>query len=252
MADNDKSRLEGNEGGISRRTFVGGIGGVGVGAVLGGLVFKGFALPEKTYAIPASEGYLVVDTKKCASCSSCMLACSLTHTGASSLSASRIQVVSDVFQPFPLGVEQRQCRQCPFPACVEACPTGANHVDTAHGNVRTIDEAKCIGCERCVNACPFETSRVQFNVAERHAQKCDLCTDTPYWNEKGGIGGKQACVETCPVHAIAFTKEMPVQSKTGYMVNLRKGSKTWKAYNLPDADNGEYTVVPGAAGITAG
>ena len=52
--------------------------------------------------------------------------------------------------------------------------------------------------------------------------KCDLCIDTPYWNEKGGPKGKQACVESCPMKAIEFVTETPEQGETdGYDINLR-------------------------------
>lgn len=246
MADKEPKQL-------SRREFVTSVGGIGVGAMLGGLFVEGLLMPDQTLAIPASEGYLLVDTKKCVGCESCMLACSLVHSGENNLSLSRIQIVTDPFAAFPNGAVQEQCRQCPYPACVKACPTGANHVDTEHGNVRTIDAAKCIGCERCIAACPFEPARVQWNNEGRHSQKCDLCTSTPFWSEKGGIGGKQACVETCPVHAITFTKDVPLQNgDAGYQVNLRKDDAVWKFSNLPDADNGEYTVVPGASGVVGG
>ncbi|MCE5191250.1 MAG: 4Fe-4S dicluster domain-containing protein [Actinomycetia bacterium] len=218
--------------GVSRREFITGLGGLGIGAVLGGGLVKGFLLPDQVFAIPASEGYILVDTKKCAGCTSCMLACSLVHEGKESLSLSRIQVTQDPFGKFPGDVEQAQCHQCPYPACVDACPTGANHVDAANGNVRTVDASKCIGCERCVNACPFTPSRALWNFEDKHAQKCDLCANAPYWKEKGGPGGKQACVTVCPVHAITFTGEIPVQSDAGYDVNLRKNSGDWKRIGL--------------------
>jgi Fe-S-cluster-containing dehydrogenase component len=218
--------------GTSRREFITGLGGLGIGAVLGGVLVKGFLLPDQVFAIPASEGYILVDTKKCAGCTSCMLACSLVHEGKESLSLSRIQVTQDPFGQFPNDMEQVQCRQCPYPACVDACPTGANHVDAANGNVRTVDASKCIGCERCVNACPFTPSRALWNFEDKHAQKCDLCANAPYWKEKGGPGGKQACVTVCPVHAITFTGEIPVQSDAGYDVNLRKNSGDWKRIGL--------------------
>lgn len=238
---------------LTRRDFMTGIGGLGIGAVIGGILGQAILLPDEVIAYPASKGYLLVDTKKCAGCSTCMLACSLVHTGKSSLSNSRIQVLNDVFTPFPHGVTQEQCRQCPYPACVAACPTKANHVDTAHGNVRTIDAEKCIGCERCIAACPFTPARAQWNSEERHSQKCDLCTDAPYWSEKGGIGGKQACIASCPVHAITFTDVIPVQSgDAGYQVNLRRGDLVWKTVSLPDGDDGEYTVLPGASGVVGG
>jgi protein NrfC len=207
---------------VSRREFVTTIGSAGVGVMLGGVVLKGFFLPDQVLAVPASEGYLLVDTKKCSGCSSCMLACSLTHHGSVSFSQSRIQISQNVFTPYPGDISVVQCRQCPFPACVEACPTGALHVDTANGNVRTVDASKCIGCEKCVDACPFTPSRAIWNTQEKHAEKCDLCADTPFWNEKGGVGGKQACATVCPMKAISFTKDVPIQNgDAGYNVNLR-------------------------------
>jgi protein NrfC len=218
--------------GLTRREFVTGVGGLGAGFVLGGLLIKGFMLPDGVLAIPASEGYLIVDTKRCVGCTTCMLTCSLTHHGEMNLSLARLQITQDSFGQFPNDIEVDQCRQCPFPACVEACPTGALHVDTAHGNVRTVDPAKCIGCERCVNACPFTPSRALWNNIDKHAQKCDLCADTPFWDEKGGVGGKQACVEFCPMHAIKFTAEIPDQSTAGYDgVDLHTGT-SWDALGL--------------------
>ncbi len=218
MADDTKT-AEGKE--YSRREFITGIGGLGAGAVFGGLIVKGFMLPDEVYAIPASEGYLLVDTKKCGGCESCMLACSLAHTGRSNINLSRIQITQNPFGKFPNDMAQIQCRQCPYPACIDACPTGAMHAESEFGNVRMVDEGKCIGCERCVNACPFTPSRVQWNFEDRHAQKCDLCANAPHWNKDGGPNGSQACIELCPMKAISFTPTVPAQSDAGYVVNLR-------------------------------
>jgi len=95
-----------------------------------------------------------------------------------------------------------------------------------------VDAKACIGCESCVEACPFKPSRAVWNFEKGHAQNCDLCANTPFWNEQGGPGGKQVCVELCPVKAIAFTKEIPVQEgDKGYKVNLR--GKAWKKMGYP-------------------
>jgi protein NrfC len=88
--------------------------------------------------------------------------------------------------------------------------------------MRMVDERKCIGCQRCVEACPHKPSRAIWNFEKKHSQKCDLCANTPYWDEKGGPDGKQACVAVCPMKAIKFTKEIPNQTgEAGYDVNLR-------------------------------
>jgi protein NrfC len=197
------------------------------------------AVAETAY--PASQGYLVYDSKKCAGCTTCMLSCSLVHYGVQNLSKSRIQIMQDSFGKFPNDVKMAPCRQCKVPVCVQNCPVGAAFVDTENGNVRRIDSEKCIGCETCIKMCPQQPHRpvwVAIN-GKGKSSKCDLCIDTPYWNEKGGPGGKQACVETCPMMAIRFVSQMPDQKETeGYDVNLRNDH--W--INLGLVDNS--TVVP--------
>ena len=176
-----------------------------------------------TLDLPPSQGYLLVDFRKCQGCLTCMLACSLAHEGRENLSLARLQVTQDPFGRFPGDVALQPCRQCLDPECLKACPTGALHVDQANGNVRTVDRGKCVGCMNCVEACPFETGRAIWNHEDEHAVKCDLCADTPNWKEKGGPGGKQICVEVCPVSAIKLSREIPLQKGySGYRVNLRR------------------------------
>ncbi len=189
--------------------------------------------------IPVSVGYILVDTKKCQVCVSCMLACSLVHEGETNLSLSRIQVIQNSFEKWPDDVTIEQCRQCVDPACVKACPKGALKADAEYGNVRTVNATKCIGCGLCVEACPYTPSRPlvapdkDFND-DMKSRKCDLCANAQYhWDKKGGgPGRKQACVEVCPVGAIKFTKKIPVQEgDAGYKVNLR--GKSWKKLGYP-------------------
>lgn len=178
----------------------------------------------KGESYPESKGYLVYDSKKCAGCTTCMLSCSLVHYGVQSLSLSRIQIMQDSFGKFPNDVQMAPCRQCKAPVCVQSCPVGAAYVDTANGNVRRIDQKKCIGCKTCIKMCPQQPHRTVWAVIDGKGKssKCDLCIDTPHWNEKGGPGGKQACVESCPMQAIKFVAVMPNQEETdGYDVNLR-------------------------------
>ncbi len=195
---------------------------------------------------PASKGYLVYDSNKCAGCTTCMLSCSLTHYGFQNLSLSRIQIVQDSFGKFPTDIKMAPCRQCLTPVCVENCPVGAAFVDTRNGNVRRIDGKKCIGCKTCIQMCPQQPHRTVWNHIDNKSSKCDLCVDAPYWNEKGGPGGKQACVESCPMKAIKFVAETPDQTETdGYDINLR--NEHW--LNLGLVDNS--TVVPSIFAVQA-
>ena len=187
---------------------------------------------EGLLVIPNSEGYLLVDSKECAGCTSCMAACSLVHEGIVNLSLSRIQVLRNCLLPFPNDIQVVQCRQCADPACLKACPTGALHVYKQNGNVRTVDEKQCIGCEKCMEACLYVPRRVMWNHEEKHSQKCDLCANAPYLGEKGGPGGKQACVSVCPAGAIKFTSEVPTQiGNRGYEVDFyekKANVRGWK------------------------
>ena len=225
---------------ISRRDFLkftkNAAIGIGAVSVLPNLIWVGDGLA----ALPASEGYLLVDTKKCQGCLSCMLACSLVNEGVESTSLSRIQVIQNSFEKFPGDLTIEQCRQCVNPACVEVCPVDALQPDPKYGYVRRVDKKKCIGCGACMEACPFTPSRAYlapdtaFDGKEK-SQKCDLCATAPYhWDPVGGgPKGKQACVEVCPLGAIKFTKEIPAQDgDKGYKVNLRESN--WRELGYPD------------------
>jgi protein NrfC len=220
--DDWENKLSGT---ISRRQFILRVGAMGLAAAAGShLILPGelLAIPN---SIPNSEGFLVVDLKKCQGCGTCMMACALAHAGVASYTLSRIQIQQDPFVNWPDDVFMATCRQCQDAPCVEVCPVRplrANKPDPKHGNIRTIDPKLCIGCKLCLTRCPYTPSRIQWNQDIQRSQKCDLCADTPFFGEKGGPGGTQACVKVCPVNAIAFTKIMPDQdTEESYFVNLR-------------------------------
>ncbi len=215
--------------GLSRRIFLKYTGTIVFAMGSSVYLLSACGAKEDVSEIAVSDGYLVVDVEKCQGCISCMLACSLVHEGAQSPSLSRIQILQDSFGKFPDDLTIEQCRQCQVPACVEACPEDALTANTEFGHVRMVDKEKCTGCGSCFKACPHTPVRltvIQDEAFSRELKslKCDLCANAQYhWDEKGGgPEGKQACVEVCPVGAIAFTKKLPVQEgKAGYKVNLR-------------------------------
>ena len=226
--DNDKTKIaEGKK--YSRRAFVVGSGAALVGGAIGAAntdaVAQGAAQTQKA-SYPKSTRYLVYDSRGCAGCLGCMLACSLVHDGATSLSQSRIQVHRAVLKKYPTDIHQNVCRQCPVPLCVDNCPTGACHVNTENGNVRMIDEAKCIGCQICLNSCPQLPHRIIWNPEKKKSTKCDMCINTPYYNKKGGPDGSQACVEACPANSLRVVDELPEQADLrGYDRNLQPPPK---------------------------
>ena len=207
--------------GLTRRQFLLEAGAVAFATTFG----LQLLLPDGVLAIPNAEGFLLVDLKKCQGCGTCMMTCALAHSGSASYTLSRIQIAQDSFANWPDDIHMAQCHQCEDAPCADACPVEpvkALKPNPAYGNVRMIDQELCIGCESCIDACPFTPARVQWNHVIGRSQKCDLCADTPYLGEKGGPGGTQACVAVCPVGAITFTRLMPGENtEESYHVNLR-------------------------------
>ncbi len=106
---------------------------------------------------------------------------------------------------------QTQCGQCGYPGCrpyaeaiatgvaINRCPPGGAHtitrlaslleqrelpLDSRHGSetprkVAFIREAECIGCTKCIQACPVDAiigaPKRMHTVIERDCTGCDLC-----------------------------------------------------------------------------
>jgi ferredoxin len=134
---------------VARRDFLTGSGAAIAAGALGvcapdsvAAVMTQTAAPATKPSYAASTGYLVHDSRLCLGCQSCMFACSMTHEGEGNPSLSRIQIIRDApsFTKYPYDIVMSVCRQCISPLCVQNCPTGACHVDEAHGNIRMIDQ----------------------------------------------------------------------------------------------------------------
>ncbi len=122
---------------------------------------------------------------------------------------------------------QTQCGQCGHPGCLpyaraisegeasNKCPPGGREtimelaellnepfrdLDPAHGEFRefsvaVIREEECIGCTKCIQACPVDAilggPKLMHTVIERECTGCDLC------------------VEPCPVDCIDMVASKP-------------------------------------------
>jgi protein NrfC len=217
----ESKKNEGDKESVSRRDFLVSGGTAIAAGALGALASESTAAAETSYE--PSTGYIVYDSRLCFGCQSCMYACSMAHEGVANPALSRIQIIRDApgFTKYPYDIIMSVCRQCVTPLCVQNCPTGACYVDAANGNVRRIDEDKCIGCMRCIESCPQRPHRIVWNPEKQISMKCDLCVDAPYWGRKGGPDGHQACVDICPAKALRLVKETPSQTDvTGYDVDL--------------------------------
>jgi electron transport complex protein RnfB len=120
---------------------------------------------------------------------------------------------------------QTQCTRCGFAGClpyaealaagtadIDQCPPGgdagaatlarflgreAKPVNPVHGavtvpRVAVIDEAACIGCTKCIQACPVDA--IVGATRRMHTVIAEWCT------------GCELCVPPCPVDCIAFAE----------------------------------------------
>ena len=183
--------------GLNRRQFVVGAGAAVAGGVVGTVMASHLfpAEAEAAGALPKS-GHIEWDPDKCAACSRCLMACAVYHEGAVAPQLSRIKWVEN---DFLYGFRFRKplfCKQCDYPECYYACPEKdkALCIDSVTG-ARYINKDHCIGCGSCVEACPMDVSRINFDEESSKAIKCDLC--------KGRKGGP-VCVEVCDKGALTF------------------------------------------------
>ncbi|MDH5450521.1 MAG: 4Fe-4S dicluster domain-containing protein [Candidatus Bathyarchaeota archaeon] len=118
----------------------------------------------------------LINSKLCSGCRACEVACSFWHYKTFNPKRSRIRVVR-LERAIDVPVV---CRQCGIPQCAKNCFVHAIRRD---GEMVTLDQNRCFGCEKCVEDCPF--GAVTIDPKSGKAVKCDLC------------GGNPKCVEAC-------------------------------------------------------
>lgn len=162
-----------------------------------------------------------VDVSKCSGCKTCVVACKDAHNLPVGMNFRKVHEYAggnwkqqsdgswaqDVFGYFvSIG-----CNHCADPACVKYCPTKAHHKRAEDGLV-VIDEAKCIGCGMCAQACPYGAP--VLDTAAKKMRKCDACLD------RLTRGLQPICVESCPNRAIEFGDIEVLRKKHGNLAEI--------------------------------
>jgi len=197
---------------------------------------------------------LVIDTKKCTGCRSCVAACkneNMVQPGnywnfVLEWEHGRYPNVRRTFMPI-------NCQHCEHPTCLKACPEKA--ISKNEYGVVLIDYDKCKGRRYCIAACPYgvihyiegkedlypEGGPTPYEAlpdeARHHlhrtkpgtAEKCTLC-----WHriEKALEEGKKpgsdydtspACVPVCPAGARYFGDLDDPKSEVSRLIAARNG-----------------------------
>ncbi|MFO7951831.1 MAG: 4Fe-4S dicluster domain-containing protein [Bacillota bacterium] len=125
-------------------------------------------------------------------------------------------------------MSKQGCMHCSDAACMQACPAGA--IYRTEFDTVMVDELKCIGCNYCAAACPFDV--IGFDRLANKARKCTFCLD----RLENGL--KPACATACPSGSIEFGDSRELISKAqSREAELKAAGKTNATiYGLDEVD----------------
>jgi Fe-S-cluster-containing dehydrogenase component len=163
----------------------------------------------------AQFGWLV-DLDKCTGCDTCTIACKSENNtrplgspmpfkngrGVLPDHVSYRWVVKKESGEYPtpeVSFVTSACNHCEKPACQAACPVGAISKRAEDGIV-LIDQDLCIGCKRCIHACPYGAP--QFNSVTEKVEKCTFCVHRLYDGTGERTEFEPACVSSCVGNAL--------------------------------------------------
>jgi len=137
-----------------------------------------------------------LQSERCIKCWSCEIACKQWHDiKAGSVKLRRVvEVTSGTFPNVTRTFLSLSCAHCAKAPCATVCPSGAITKRGEDGIV-AVDREKCIGCHRCLEACPFGVPQFDEDGTMR---KCDMCLERLKNNQL------PVCVSTCPTQALHF------------------------------------------------
>lgn len=151
---------------------------------------------------------MVIDTRRCSGCQACSIACKTEFEVPVGGFRSWVEHIEVGKYP---KVERRMlprlCNHCSEPPCVDVCPLKDKKATYKRENdgIVVVDESKCNGCSKCVEACPYDARFMnpykgdpKVHKGNGVADKCDFCL------HRVSQGVAPSCVNTCPGKARIF------------------------------------------------
>ncbi len=135
------------------------------------------------------------DTQKCIKCKSCEVACKQWKgIKAGTVKLRRVEEITEgIFPDVKRHFFSVSCRHCAKAPCIDACPTKA--ILKRPDGIVIVKQEECIGCQVCLEACPFGVPQFDENGT---LHKCDMCLDRV---ENGKV---PACSAACPTQALRW------------------------------------------------
>lgn len=108
---------------------------------------------------PETKWAMLIDLRRCTACKACVAGCVAEQKSPPGVIYRTVfEEETGTFPNVKRRFAPRPCLQCDNPPCVEACPNkGENKATWKAGNgIVMINYEQCIGCGRCVIACPYK------------------------------------------------------------------------------------------------
>jgi tetrathionate reductase subunit B len=152
---------------------------------------------------------MLLDLRKCVGCHACTIACVSENKLPPKMKYRPVFEYEQGTYPKPSRTFlPRPCMQCDKPPCVAACPVkgpdGATWKETKGigAGIVPVNYAKCIGCSKCVPACPYNARTMDdgaFYTSEQVLQKYETMPSfeygksTPRVKDNSPIGNARKC-----------------------------------------------------------
>lgn len=246
---------ERTNGKLSRREAL-----TGAGVAVAGTAAATITGGNAEAATKAPRWVMVMDLRRCIGCRACTVACKAENDV--SLGRFRTVVQENTWGKFPKtkkGFLPIMCNHCEgndkdkIPPCIKACPEypgerrkwttpSGEKIRYRHGatykrpdGLVLIDKSLCIGCGKCIDACPYGVRSFDPFVkagkkpTEQAADKCDMCT------HRVDKGVEPSCVNTCQGRARIFGDLNDPESEVSKLVK-EHNLQTPDSVLLPEAE----------------